>query len=46
LGLIISPELKRQILPVLENSFNRSARTMYPDLDGFAREKFEFETPD
>ncbi|WP_354500674.1 FRG domain-containing protein [Mycetocola sp. 2940] len=35
-GLIISPALKAQILPVLEKSFNRSHRTMYPDLSGFA----------
>jgi len=45
LGLIISPSLKAQILPVLENSFNRTARSMYPDLAGFARENFDFAQP-
>ncbi len=37
LGLEISPEMKQQLLPVLENTFNRSARTLYPDMDGFVR---------
>lgn len=35
-GLIITPQLKAQLLPILESSFNRSARTMFPDLSGFA----------
>lgn len=34
-GLIISPRLKRELLPVLSRTFNRSHRTMYPDLPGF-----------
>jgi len=37
LGLEISPEMKQRLLPVLENTFNRSARTIYPDMDGFVR---------
>ncbi|NYD78427.1 FRG domain-containing protein [Arthrobacter cupressi] len=42
LGLIIEPEVKRKILPILENSFNRSHRTMYPDLSGFGTHKFGY----
>ena len=34
-GIIIKPELKSQLLPVLARTFNRSFRTMYPDLSGF-----------
>lgn len=34
-GIIISPELKAKLLPVLARTFNRSFRTMYPDLSGF-----------
>jgi len=37
LGLEISPEMKKQLLPVLEKTFNRSARTIYPDMEGFVR---------
>lgn len=36
LGILISPEIKAKILPVLEGNFNRSHRTMYPDLSGFS----------
>lgn len=34
-GIVISPELKRELLPVLDHTFNRSLRTMYPDVPGF-----------
>lgn len=34
-GILISPELKRELLPVLDHTFNRSFRTMYPDVPGF-----------
>ncbi|MBT2532794.1 FRG domain-containing protein [Arthrobacter sp. ISL-48] len=34
-GIVISPEIKRQLLPVLDRTFNRSHRTMYPDMPGF-----------
>lgn len=34
-GIIVSPRLKRELLPVLSRTFNRSHRTMYPDLPGF-----------
>ena len=34
-GILISPELKRELLPVLDHTFNRSHRTMYPDVPGF-----------
>jgi hypothetical protein len=34
-GIIIKPELKSQLMPVLARTFNRSFRTMYPDLSGF-----------
>jgi hypothetical protein len=34
-GIIVSPQLKREPLPVLSRTFNRSHRTMYPDLPGF-----------
>ena len=37
LGLEISPEMKQQLLPVLEKTFNRSAKTIYPDMDGFVQ---------
>ncbi|WP_284990470.1 FRG domain-containing protein [Arthrobacter sp. efr-133-TYG-120] len=43
MGLIIPPEVKKVILPILENSFNRSHRTMYPDLSGFAGQNFNYE---
>ncbi|WP_427019539.1 FRG domain-containing protein (plasmid) [Pseudarthrobacter sp. P1] len=43
LGLIITPDVKKKILPILENSFNRSHRTMYPDLSGFAGQNFKYE---
>ncbi|WP_350225006.1 FRG domain-containing protein [Arthrobacter sp. efr-133-TYG-120] len=43
LGLIIPPEVKKMILPILENSFNRSHRTVYPDLSGFAGQNFSHE---
>lgn len=36
LGIVISPQIKEDILPVLNGNFNRSHRTMYPDLAGFA----------
>ena len=42
LGLIIEPDVKRKILPILENSFNRSHRTMYPDLSGFGTHRFDY----
>ena len=34
-GILISPDLKRELLPVLDHTFNRSHRTMYPDVPGF-----------
>lgn len=34
-GILISPELKQELLPVLDHTFNRSHRTMYPDVPGF-----------
>lgn len=34
-GIIISPALKEQLLPILDRTFNRSQRTMYPDIPGF-----------
>ena len=37
LGLEISPAMKKKLLPVLEKTFNRSARTIYPDMEGFVR---------
>ncbi|WP_413247825.1 hypothetical protein [Sinomonas flava] len=43
LGVIIEPDVKRKILPILENSFNRSHRTMYPDLSGFGTQEFGYE---
>lgn len=46
LGLIIEPHIKRMILPILENSFNRSHRSMYPDLSGFGTHKFEYSESD
>lgn len=42
LGLVISPELKAQVLPALENTFNKTYRTIYPDLAGFATQGFTF----
>lgn len=36
LGIVISPQIKEKIMPVLEGNFNRSFRTMYPHLAGFA----------
>lgn len=42
LGLIIEPHVKKKILPILENSFNRSQRTMYPDLSGFGSNGFNY----
>lgn len=39
LGLEISSEMKKKLLPVLEKSFNRSAKTIYPDMEGFVRSK-------
>lgn len=35
LGLEITPEMKKILLPALARTFNRSARTMYPDMEGF-----------
>ncbi|MBX7442919.1 MULTISPECIES: FRG domain-containing protein [unclassified Arthrobacter] len=35
-GFTITPQIKNAILPVLNGSFNRSYRTMYPDFSGFA----------
>lgn len=35
IGIIITPRMKRDLLAVLEKNFNRSARTMYPDISGF-----------
>lgn len=43
LGIIIPPDVKKKILPILENSFNRSHRTMYPDLSGFSVQNFNYE---
>lgn len=34
-GIVVSPELKQQLLPILDRTFNRSHRTMYPDVPGF-----------
>jgi hypothetical protein len=34
-GIVSSPELKQELLPVLDHTFNRSLRTMYPDVPGF-----------
>jgi hypothetical protein len=34
-GIVIKPELKAELLPFLARTFNRSFRTMYPDLSGF-----------
>lgn len=34
-GIVISPALKEQLLPILDRTFNRSQRTMYPDIPGF-----------
>lgn len=42
LGLEISPEMKKQLLPILEKTFNRSAQTIYPDMEGFVRSQREF----
>lgn len=39
LGREISPAMKKQLLPVLEKTFNRSAKTIYPDMEGFVRSK-------
>lgn len=46
LGLIIEPHVKKKILPILDNSFNRSHRTMYPDLSGFGTEGFRYSQAD
>lgn len=35
LGLELTPDMKKQLLPALSQTFNRSARTMYPDMSGF-----------
>lgn len=34
-GIVVSPQLKRELLPILDHTFNRSHRTMYPDMPGF-----------
>lgn len=34
-GIVIRPDLKNKLLPVLDRTFNRSYRTMYPDMPGF-----------
>jgi hypothetical protein len=38
-GIVITPEVKREVLNVLETSFNRTHRTMFPDLAGFAQKQ-------
>lgn len=35
LGMTISQQMKRDLLPILTNTFNRSHRTIYPDIAGF-----------
>lgn len=37
-GIVIKPNVKKEVLRVLETSFNRSRQTMYPDLPGFVQE--------
>lgn len=37
IGMVIEPELKQQVKYLLENGFNRSPRTMYPDLSGLVQ---------
>lgn len=34
-GVELTPEMKKQLLPALSQTFNRSDRTMYPDMAGF-----------
>jgi len=36
MGIVIAPAVKKSLLAVLEKSFNRSTRTLFPDLSGFA----------
>ncbi len=36
MGIVIPPKVKKSLLAVLEKSFNRSTRTLFPDLSGFA----------
>ncbi|NKX56275.1 FRG domain-containing protein [Arthrobacter mobilis] len=36
-GIVISPELKRDLSHFLHSKFNRSHRTMYPDMAGFVK---------
>jgi hypothetical protein len=38
-GIIITPGVKRATLKVLETSFNRTHRTMFPDLAGFVQKQ-------
>jgi hypothetical protein len=38
-GIIITPNVKRATLSVLETSFNRNHRTMFPDLAGFVQKQ-------
>lgn len=38
-GVVITPSVKRATLKVLETSFNRTHRTMFPDLAGFAQKQ-------